>query len=109
MIQQTIHIDEEKCDGCGICADGCQEGAIEMIDGKAKYVGEDFYDCFVYCLPECPVGAITFDEQESSAYVEAAMRPELYQITKGTSDTTFSPSDTCTRGQIVTFLYRAFN
>ena len=63
MIQQIIDIDEEKCDGCGICADGCHEGAIDIIDGKAKVVGEDFYDCFIYCLPECPMGAITFNEQ----------------------------------------------
>ena len=63
-MQQIMHIDEEKCNGCGICADGCHEGMIEIIDGKANLVGEIFYDCFVYCLPECPMGAITVSEQE---------------------------------------------
>lgn len=64
MMQEIIRIDEEKCDGCGICADGCHEGAIELIDGKARVVGDEFYDCFVYCLPECPTGAITFEQLE---------------------------------------------
>ena len=62
MMEPVIQIDEERCDGCGICADGCQEGAIEIIDGKAKLVGDELYDCFVYCLPECPMGAITFEQ-----------------------------------------------
>lgn len=73
MVRKIIHIDEEKCNGCGICATACHEGAIEMIDGKAKLVREDFCDGFGDCLPGCPTGAITFEEREAPAYDEAAV------------------------------------
>ena len=65
MIRKIIHIDEEKCNGCGICADACHEGAIDIIDGKAKLVRENFCDGFGDCLPGCPTGAITFEEREA--------------------------------------------
>ncbi|MBP3215178.1 MAG: 4Fe-4S binding protein [Clostridium sp.] len=68
MVRKIIHIDEEKCNGCGICADACHEGAIEIIDGKAKLVRENFCDGFGDCLPGCPMGAITFEEREAPAY-----------------------------------------
>lgn len=73
MIRQIIHIDEDKCTGCGICATACHEGAIEIIDGKAKLVRENFCDGFGDCLPGCPTGAITFEEREAPAYDEAAV------------------------------------
>ena len=73
MIRQIIHIDEDKCNGCGICATACHEGAIEIIDGKAKLVRENFCDGFGDCLPGCPTGAITFEEREAPAYDEAAV------------------------------------
>lgn len=73
MVRKIIHINEEKCNGCGICATACHEGAIEMIDGKAKLVREDFCDGFGDCLPGCPTGAITFEEREAPAYDEAAV------------------------------------
>lgn len=63
MIRKIIHIDEEKCNGCGLCAHACHEGAIDMVDGKAKLVRENFCDGFGDCLPECPTGAITFEER----------------------------------------------
>ena len=73
MIRKIIKIDEEKCNGCGACAAACHEGAIEMIDGKAKLTREDYCDGLGDCLPTCPTGAITFVEREAAAYDEAAV------------------------------------
>lgn len=73
MIRKIIHIDEDKCNGCGLCAGACHEGAIEIIDGKAKLVREHFCDGLGDCLPSCPTGAITFEEREAPAYDEKAV------------------------------------
>ncbi len=73
MIRKIIKIDETKCNGCGACADACHEGAIEMINGKAKLTREDYCDGLGDCLPACPVDAITFEEREAPAYNEAAV------------------------------------
>ena len=64
MIRKIIHIDEEKCNGCGLCAEACHEGAIDIVDGKAKLMRENFCDGFGDCLPGCPTGAITFEERD---------------------------------------------
>ena len=74
MIRKIIHIDEEKCNGCGLCASACHEGAIDMVDGKAKLVRENFCDGFGDCLPGCPTGAITFEEGEAPEYDEQAVK-----------------------------------
>ena len=73
MIRKIIKIDREKCNGCGACATACHEGAIEMIDGKAKLTREDYCDGLGDCLPACPMEAITFEEREAPAYDEAAV------------------------------------
>jgi len=74
MIRRIIHIDEDKCTGCGACADACHEGAIAMVGGKAKLMREDYCDGLGDCLPACPAGAIHFEEREAPAYDEAAVR-----------------------------------
>ena len=73
MIRRIITIDEEKCSGCGLCADACHEGAIGIVDGKAKLLREDYCDGLGDCLPACPMNAISFEEREAPAYNEAAV------------------------------------
>ena len=73
MKRRIIRIDDEKCNGCGACAAACHEGAIEMIDGKAKLTREDYCDGLGDCLPQCPTDAISFEEREAPAYDEAAV------------------------------------
>ena len=73
MIRKIIKIDESKCNGCGACASACHEGAIDMVNGKAKLAREDYCDGLGDCLPACPTDAITFEEREAPAYNEAAV------------------------------------
>ena len=74
MLRKIIKIDEEKCNGCGACAAACHEGAIEMVDGKARLTREDYCDGLGDCLPACPTDAISFEEREAPAYDEEAVR-----------------------------------
>ena len=73
MIRKIIRINEEKCNGCGACASACHEGAIGMVNGKAKLLREDYCDGLGDCLPARPTGAISFEEREAPAYDEEAV------------------------------------
>ena len=77
MKRRIIEIDQEKCNGCGICADACHEGAIGMIDGKATLLRDDYCDGLGDCLPTCPTGAITFIEKDTVPYDEAAVKANM--------------------------------
>ena len=77
MKRKMIRIDEEKCNGCGLCADACHEGAIGMVNGKAKLLRDDYCDGLGDCLPVCPVDAIRFVEREAAAYDAEAVRRRM--------------------------------
>lgn len=79
MKRRIIKIDEEKCNGCGACAAACHEGAIDMVDGKAKLIRDDYCDGLGDCLPACPTGAITFEEREAAAYDEQTVKKAKMQ------------------------------
>ena len=77
MIRRIIQINEEKCNGCGACASACHEGAIGMVNGKARLLRDDYCDGLGDCLPACPTGAITFVEREAAAYDEKAVQENM--------------------------------
>ncbi len=77
MIRKIITIDEEKCNGCGLCAKACHEGAIGMVNGKAKLLRDDYCDGLGACLPSCPTEAISFEEREAAEYNEEAVKENI--------------------------------
>ena len=77
MIRKIIKIDEEKCNGCGLCITACHEGAIGLVDGKAKLLRDDYCDGLGDCLPVCPTEAIAFEEREAAEYDEAAVKENI--------------------------------
>ena len=77
MVRKIIKIDQTKCNGCGLCAAACHEGAIGMVDGVATLLRDDYCDGLGDCLPACPTGAITFEEREALAYDEAAVKANM--------------------------------
>ncbi len=84
MIRRIIEIDQEKCNGCGLCANACHEGAIGMVNGKATLLRDDYCDGLGDCLPVCPTNAITFVEREAAAYDEAAVSLHMQQRKQNT-------------------------
>ncbi len=99
MIRKIVQIDEEKCNGCGACAEACHEGAIGMVNGKAKLLRDDYCDGLGDCLPTCPTGAISFVEREAAAYDEKAVQENIRKKQEQ-SHTSAAPHGGCPGSQM---------
>lgn len=99
MKRRIIKINESLCNGCGICASACHEGAIGIVDGKAKLLREDYCDGLGDCLPACPVNAISFEEREAPAYDEAAVKQAMAE--KAASACSYVGSASATESQLM--------
>lgn len=93
MKRRVIHIDQDKCNGCGACASACHESAIGMVNGKARLMRDDYCDGLGDCLPACPTNAITFEEREAAPYDEAAVQANKAALKAGkAADAAFAPT-----------------
>jgi len=93
MKRTIIKIDEELCDGCGLCVKGCHEGALQIIDGKARIVNETYCDGLGACIGECPMGAITLEEREAKPFNEQAVMARNAHVCPSANEMSFAPKN----------------
>lgn len=100
MIRKIIEINEENCNGCGLCTDACHEGAISIVNGKAKLIRDDYCDGLGDCLPTCPTGAITFIEREAAAYNEKAVMQNKQKLQEKSTEIVYGCPGALTYSQL---------
>jgi NAD-dependent dihydropyrimidine dehydrogenase PreA subunit len=103
VVRTIVKIDEEKCDGCGLCIPECKEGALQIVDGKARLVGEVYCDGLGACLGHCPQGAITVEEREADEFDEKAVAEHLKAVESPHEDNHRFPAGGCPSAKVMTF------